>query len=69
MEKDIGEIFKQFLSMEKVGLHDNFFDLGISSMDLVQICTQLKELTNIDLPIVTLFTYPTIETLTHHIEN
>jgi acyl transferase domain-containing protein/acyl carrier protein len=68
LEKSITGIIKDFLAMEEVGLHDNFFDLGISSMDLVQVSGKLKQVTERDVSVVNLFTYPTVEGVARFIE-
>jgi acyl carrier protein len=64
-EKILAKILKNFLGMDKVGIHDNFFELGLTSMDIVQISGQLKTEPTIqkDIPIATMFTYPTIGAL------
>ena len=62
-EETIAGIWRQVLRVEKVGVQDNFFDLGGSSLLLTQIhaklCLALKE----DLPIVRFFEHPTIAAL------
>jgi len=69
LEKTIMEIWQQVLQLEKVGVEDNFFDLGGNSLDLVTVVQKLKSILNRDIPIVWLFTYPTIRTLARHLES
>lgn len=62
-ELKLAEIWKEVLQVEKPGLHDNFFDLGGTSMTLLKLNSRLKEEFQKDIPIVTLFQYSTIGTL------
>jgi acyl carrier protein len=61
-------IWQDYLGIEKIGIHDNFFELGATSLDLIQISTRLKETLNQDIPVVTLFTYSTIHSLTEYLK-
>jgi len=67
IEQIIAEIWKTVLSTEKVGLHNNFFDLGGHSLLIIQVHNQLRTAFDVDLAVVDLFTYPTISTLSHFI--
>ena len=62
-EKTIATIWQELLRVEKVGLHDNFFDLGGNSLLVVQAQARLRETLGIDLPVVKLFQYPTVGSL------
>jgi acyl carrier protein len=63
-ERAIVDIWCALLRVERVGLHDNFFDLGGHSLLVVQAQARLRDALGIDLPIVRLFQYPTIDALT-----
>ena len=52
------------IHIEKAGLHDNFFDLGGNSLLVVQAQARLREALGVDLPVVKLFQYPTISSIT-----
>jgi amino acid adenylation domain-containing protein/non-ribosomal peptide synthase protein (TIGR01720 family) len=60
IQKIIAETWQEVLGREKVGIRDNFFDLGGNSLDFIKISNKLKEKLGLDIPVVTLFTYPTI---------
>jgi amino acid adenylation domain-containing protein len=62
-ERAIATIWKETLHLEKVGIHDNFFDLGGHSLLLIQLNNQLREKLQIDLSVLDLFRYPTISSL------
>jgi len=65
MQQIIAETWKEVLGRETVGIRDNFFDLGGNSLDFVTIGNKLRAKLGKDIPVVTLFTYPTIRSLEH----
>jgi NAD(P)-dependent dehydrogenase (short-subunit alcohol dehydrogenase family)/acyl carrier protein len=68
LEQLLARMLADFLGLDRVGLDDNFFELGISSLDLVQISRKLKELVQKEVPVVTMFSFPTIRTLSQHLQ-
>ena len=60
LEKTIAEAWKEILSLEQVGIHDSFFDLGGNSLNIVQLNNRLKEKFQMDIPVVSMFRYFTI---------
>jgi len=67
IERTITSIWQEVLKMEKVGIDDNFFDLGGHSMLLVRIQGKLSEAFNRDISIIELFKYPTVNTLAQYV--
>jgi amino acid adenylation domain-containing protein len=69
-EKAISVIWQEFLHLEKIGINDNFFDLGGHSLLLTQVHNRLNERIQIkkELTIVDLFRYPTIHSLAKYME-
>ncbi|MFZ6030187.1 MAG: amino acid adenylation domain-containing protein [Chloroflexota bacterium] len=63
LERTIAGIWRDVLHLERVGLDDNFFDLGGHSMRLVQVHTQLQKAVTQPLTMLELFQYPTIRAL------
>ena len=63
VEQQIAQIWLQALKLEKVGIHDNFFDLGGHSLLMAQVHSQLKEHYGYELPLVRLLEHPTISDL------
>jgi acyl carrier protein len=57
----------EYLHLEKVGINDNFFDLGGHSLLLTQVHSRLSEMYDRDLTIVDMFRYPTIYSLAGYI--
>ena len=67
MEKLIAEIWAKVLRLEKVGVHDSFFDIGGQSLLMVQVQFRLCEALGTDISIVKMFQYPTISALAKHL--
>ena len=56
------------LGRARVGIHDNFFDLGGHSLLLTQVHARLQKLLHARLPMVKLFEYPTVAALATYLE-
>jgi len=69
IEHKIARILQDVLHVNQIGVYDNFFDLGGNSLLLVQVQEKLVETLNQDIPVLTLFQYPTISALLHYLEN
>lgn len=67
-EKAICQVWQDFMGMEQVGIHDNFFDLGASSLDIVQVTNRLNQALQTNEAVVTLFTYPSVAELAKYIQ-
>ena len=65
-ENVITQIWQQVLNVKKLGIHDNFFDLGGHSLLMVQVYNKLREAFHKDVPMVELFRNPTIATLSRY---
>jgi amino acid adenylation domain-containing protein len=70
VEQTIATIWQDVLKLEKVGIHDNFLDMGGHSLLMAQVHSKLGETLSLDdLPLVKLFQYATISTLAKYISN
>jgi acyl carrier protein len=67
VEQTMAMIWQEVLHVEKVGIHDNFFDLGGHSLAMVHVHSKLQELYRCDLSLVDLFRYPTISALVSYV--
>jgi acyl carrier protein len=67
MEMIVAGIWKEVLKVDMPGAADNFFDLGGNSLDIIMVGSKLKENLNLEIPVVTLFSYPTIRGLAGHL--
>ena len=63
VQRQIAEIWKEQLNVPKVGIHENFFDLGGYSLLMVQIHQKLQTHFGQKISIVELFRQPTIHLL------
>ena len=63
LERVISGIWQQVLGVDRVGAHDNFFDLGGHSLLMVQAHGRLREALGRDLDILLLFQRPTVSAL------
>jgi acyl carrier protein len=63
-QQQIADLWQKFLGIEKIGIHDNFIDLGGNSLLATQLITRLRDTFQVDLTLRTLFEEPTIARLT-----
>ncbi len=66
VEERLAGIWADVLRVERVGIHDNFFDLGGHSMLAVQVMTRIREtMEGIrgQFPLIAVFQYPTVAAL------
>lgn len=61
-ERKLADIWQTVLGMEEVGIHDNFFDLGGHSLNIIEVQSKIKEVFERDINVVEMFRYPTIST-------
>lgn len=68
-EDGLVSIWADVLGVAKavIGIDDNFFDLGGNSLKLINVRARLHEELQRDIPIVRLFTYPTVRGLSEHL--
>ncbi len=62
-ESMLAKIWAELLNVERVGIHDNFFDLGGDSLLTVRLMKQIHKHFERELSLSTLFLNPTIESL------
>ena len=68
IEIKIAAIWKEVLNTTKVGIHDNFFDIGGNSLGIIQVIFKLKEILKRDIPALIMFEYPTIASIIQYLE-
>ncbi len=66
-ERSIAEVWQEMLQRERVGINDNFFDLGGNSLLMVQAEGRLREVFKRDSLIVAMFQFPTIKSLAEYL--
>jgi len=67
-EKEVSAIWKEILKLDQVGIKDNFFDLGGTSFDILKIMKKVHEVFHLDVPVVTIFRYPTVGSFAAYLE-
>ncbi|MEG4822414.1 amino acid adenylation domain-containing protein, partial [Microcoleus sp. M2-A5] len=67
-EEILAGIWSQLLNLQKVGIHDNFFDLGGHSLLITQLLAKVRESFQVELPLRVLFEAPTVAGLAEKIE-
>lgn len=68
IEESMAQIWREILELERVGIHDNFFDLGGNSLLAMQIIAKVTNTFDVYVPLFTLFDTPTIAALAEQIE-
>ncbi|MBD2128004.1 amino acid adenylation domain-containing protein [Microcoleus sp. ZQ-A2] len=60
IEAQLAEIWTKVLGLEKVGIHDNFFDLGGHSLLITQLLAKVRDTFKVNLSLRSLFKDPTV---------
>lgn len=66
IEEAITHVWQEVLGVERIGVHDNFFDAGGHSLLMVQVHNKLSEAFGKDISIVEMFAKPTISALAEY---
>jgi acyl carrier protein len=67
IEEVVAGIWSEVLKVERVGVHDNFFELGGHSLLATQVISKLRRSFEVEVPLRSLFTDPTVAGLSHNI--
>ncbi|AVH69203.1 non-ribosomal peptide synthetase [Nostoc sp. 'Lobaria pulmonaria (5183) cyanobiont'] len=67
IEQQIAKLWQEVLHLDKVGIHDNFFDLGGHSLLMIQVNHKLRAILQRDISVVTMFQNPTIYSLAQYL--
>lgn len=68
LEQTIADIWKGLLNLDRVGLRENIFDLGANSLLTAQANQRLSERLGRKVSLVSMFRFPTVETLANHLD-
>jgi amino acid adenylation domain-containing protein len=69
MEEQVAAVWRQVLGADHVGLEDNFFDIGGTSLLLVSVHSKLQSFLNRKIPVADLFGYTTVRALAGRLGN
>ncbi len=61
-------LWQELLRIKRVGLHENFFELGGHSLIAIKLTKALEKKTGVQLPLTSLFEYPTVHLLSKKID-
>jgi amino acid adenylation domain-containing protein len=62
-ERKLAEIWAEVLRVEKVGVNDDFFELGGDSLKVAQIATRVRDVFTVDMSLRSMFENPTVKGL------
>jgi amino acid adenylation domain-containing protein len=60
LEISLTKVCERVLGIERVGIHDNFFELGAHSLAVIKLIVEIKQATGLDIDIGEVFRTPTI---------
>jgi amino acid adenylation domain-containing protein len=66
-EQAVAAAWREVLGVEKVGVYDNFFDLGGHSLLMLQVQARLRDAFAREIPMLDLFQHPTVGALAQHL--
>lgn len=66
-EQIIADIWKEILHLDRIGINDNFFQIGGNSLSIVKLRNQLREEFERDIPDVKLLEFPTISSFNEYL--
>ena len=68
VEKNVAGVWKELLLLDKVGVDDNFFQLGGNSLLALKSVAELKQRFNVHIPVTKLYQYPTISGIVNYLQ-
>jgi len=68
IEMSIAKIWRNVLGVDRISIHDGFFDLGGHSLLAVRLIARIEKTFGISLPLAVLFDSPTIEALSQAVQ-
>ncbi|MFT6372935.1 MAG: natural product biosynthesis luciferase-like monooxygenase protein [Gammaproteobacteria bacterium] len=67
IEQTIAAVFREMLSLDKIGTKDNFFSLGVNSLLIAQANNRLNQQLDKHVSLVAMYRFPTIFSLAEHL--
>jgi amino acid adenylation domain-containing protein len=68
VEEMLAGVWTQVLGLEKIGVNDNFFDLGGHSLIATRVISQIRQVFEVEIPLRRLFELPTVSELAKEIQ-
>ncbi|MBL3646967.1 non-ribosomal peptide synthetase [Bacillus sp. RHFS10] len=63
IEADLAQIWEDVLHKQKIGIRDDFFQLGGQSLKAAALVSRIHKKLHVELPLSEVFSYPTIESM------
>jgi acyl carrier protein len=67
LERTIAALWSDVLGLDRIGVHDRFFELGGDSLSLMRVHGRLQSRLGVELPLVAFFEHPTVRGLAGHL--
>jgi surfactin family lipopeptide synthetase A len=67
IETIISGVWQEVLHLDKVGIHDNFFDLGGDSLLIIKAISKIGAIVKRDITVLKMYQYPTIQALADYL--
>jgi acyl carrier protein len=67
LEERLAGLWKEVLGTQRIGLDENFFDLGGDSLLIVAVHSQLQKILQREIQVTDLFEYATVRSLARHL--
>jgi hypothetical protein len=69
IEASLCALWKDVLQLQKVGVNDNFFDLGGSSLNAVLVVQRMQRDLKLKVSVIQMFIYPTVSHMAQYLSN
>jgi fengycin family lipopeptide synthetase E len=67
VEQQVAAVCREVLGLDALSVHDNFFDMGANSLNLITINNRLKIMLNRDIPLTLLFEHTSVAQLAEYL--
>jgi amino acid adenylation domain-containing protein len=68
LEEIVADIFEEVLRLDRVGIHDNFFEIGGHSLLATQVVSRVRSVFRAEIGVRSIFEQPTVEGVARRIE-
>ena len=69
VEAQLVGVWEEVLGLDRIGINDNFFEMGANSLILVKVWNKVNEILQVDLELSLFFQYPTISLLAENLSS
>ena len=69
LETQLVSLWREVLNVPEIGIHDDFFALGGSSLLVTRVITQIKTTLDAEIPVRDFFANPTIASIARHLQS